>query len=67
MAKRQRQKFSRIIHNNALMIGKIARFTPLYFVFMVLEGLIQGAINSAAALFNYELLNACNNNVGYGS
>ena len=40
------------------MIGKIARFTPLYFVFMVLEGLIQGAINSAAALFNYELLNA---------
>ena len=58
MAKRQRQKFSRIIHNNALMIGKIARYTPLYFVFMLLEGLIQGAINSAAALFNYELLNA---------
>ena len=58
MAKKQRQKFSSIIRNNAIMLGKIAKFTPDYFVLMIVEGVIWGFINSAAAIFNYNLLNA---------
>lgn len=58
MAKRPRQKLSRIIRNNVIMIGKIARYTPLYFVFMIIEGIVWGLINSAVAIFNYNLLNA---------
>ena len=57
MAKKQRQKFSSIIRNNAIMLGKIAKFTPDYFVLMIVEGIIWGFINSAAAIFNYNLLN----------
>lgn len=40
------------------MLGKIAKFTPDYFVLMIVEGIIWGFINSAAAIFNYNLLNA---------
>ena len=40
------------------MLGKIAKYTPDYFVLMIAEGIIWGCINSAAALFNYNLLNA---------
>ena len=58
MAKKQRQKFSSIIRNTAIMLGKIAKFTPDYFVLMIVEGIIWGFINSAAAIFNYNLLNA---------
>ena len=58
MAKKPRQKFSSIIRNNAIMLGKIAKFTPDYFVLMIVEGIIWGFINSAAAIFNYNLLNA---------
>ena len=39
------------------MLGKIAKFTPDYFVLMIVEGIIWGFINSAAAIFNYNLLN----------
>ena len=58
MSKRPKQKFSSIIKNNAVMLGKIAKYTPDYFVLMIVEGIIWGAINSAAAVFNYNLLNA---------
>ena len=58
MAKRKRQKLFNIIRNNLIMIGKIAKHTPLYFVFMILDGAIQGLIHSAATVFNYNLLNA---------
>ena len=57
MSKRPKQKFSSIIKNNAVMLGKIAKYTPDYFVLMIVEGIIWGAINSAAAVFNYNLLN----------
>ena len=58
MAKRERQKFSSIIKNNAIMIGKIAKYTPSYFALMAIEGIVWGMLNSASALFNYNLLNA---------
>ena len=57
MAKRPKQKFSSILKNNALMLGKIAKYTPDYFILMIIEGIVWGAINSAVAIFNYELLN----------
>ena len=40
------------------MLGKVARHTPDYFILMIVEGVIWGLINSAAALFQYNLLNA---------
>ena len=58
MSKRQKQKFSSILKNNATMLGKVARHTPDYFILMIVEGVIWGLINSAAALFQYNLLNA---------
>lgn len=58
MSKRQRQKFTSIIRNNAIMLGKIAKHTPDYFVLMIVEGIIWGFINSAVTVFNYNLLNA---------
>ena len=57
MAKRPKQKFSSILKNNALMLGKIAKYTPDYFILMIIEGIVWGAIHSAVAIFNYELLN----------
>ena len=39
------------------MLGKIAKYTPDYFILMIIEGIGWGAINSAVAIFNYELLN----------
>lgn len=58
MRNKNRQKLSSIIRNNALMLGKIAKYTPDYFFLMIAEGFVWGAINSAMALFNYKLLNA---------
>ncbi|MBQ5820698.1 MAG: ABC transporter ATP-binding protein [Clostridia bacterium] len=58
MSKRPKQKLSSIVRNNLIMLGKIAKHTPDYFLLMIVEGVIWGAINSAAALFNYNLLNA---------
>ena len=57
MAKRQKQKFTSIFKNNAIMIGKIARYTPIYFFLMIAEGVIWGFIHSAQSVFNYNLLN----------
>lgn len=56
--KRPKQKIRRIIKNNAIMLGAIARHTPAYFFLMIAEGILWGGINSAAAVFNYNLLNA---------
>ena len=58
MAKKQRQKLSSIFKNNLIMLGKIARYTPDYFLLMIVEGLVWGIINSAAAMLSYSLLNA---------
>lgn len=63
--KKERQKFSSIIRNNLLMIGKVAKYTPAYFVFMIIEGVVWGFINSATTVFNYELLNAVDNGTDF--
>lgn len=58
MNKKTKQKISSIFKNNAIMLGKIAKYTSDYFLLMIVEGVIWGAINSAAAVFNYNLFNA---------
>lgn len=61
MPKKNRQKFSSILKNNLFILGKVAKFTPDYFVWMVVEGLVWGMINSASAIFSFNLLNAVSN------
>ena len=61
MPKKNRQKFSSILKNNLFILGKVATFTPDYFVWMVVEGLVWGMINSASAIFSFNLLNAVSN------
>lgn len=56
--KKPRQKLTAIFRNNFLMLRKIAKYTPEYFLLMIAEGVVWGMINSAAAVFNYNLLNA---------
>ena len=56
--KRPKQKLSTIIKNNFVMLKAVARHTPDYFLLMIAEGIIWGGINSASAVFNYNLLNA---------
>lgn len=63
MSKKTRQKFSSVIRNNAFILGKVAKFTPGYFVWMIIEGITMGILNTAVSLFTYRLLNA----VGDGS
>ncbi len=52
-----KQKFSSILKNNIAMLGKIAKYTPDYFFLMIFEGVILGCVNSAVAVFNFNLLN----------
>lgn len=65
MTKKPRQKLSAIVKNNAVMIGKIARYTPEFFLFMILDGILTGSIQSAYAIFNYKLLNTVENGSGF--
>jgi len=58
MSKKIKQKFTSILKNNVTMLGKIAKYTPIYFFLMIVEGVVWGFIHSAAAIFNYNLLNA---------
>ena len=61
MPKKNRQKISSILKNNLFILGKVAKFAPDYFVWMVVEGLVWGMINSASAIFSFNLLNAVSN------
>ena len=58
MGKRPKQRLSSIIKNNIIMLRKIAAFAPDYFFWMIVEGIISGAINVSKALFSFYLLNA---------
>ena len=40
------------------MLKKIAKYTPGYFIWMIIEGVIWGFINSASAYYSFNLLNA---------
>lgn len=57
MPKQNKQKLSSIIKNNLFMVGQIAKYTPSYFFWMVVDGVVWGFINSMSAFFTYNLLN----------
>lgn len=40
------------------MLGRVAKYTPAYLVWTVIEGIIQGLLSSAGALFHFALLNS---------
>ncbi len=56
MAKKK-QRAINVIKNNLLMIKKIQKFSPSYFVYMVIMGAAHGAWNAIWTLFTYTLLN----------
>jgi len=58
MSKRPKQKLSSILKNNLYTLKKVAVHTPDYFFWMIVEGIVWGAINSASAVFHFNLLNA---------
>ena len=55
---KKRQNLSSILANNLFMIKKIAKYTPSYFFWIVVEGVIWGLINSVSAYYTFNLLNA---------
>ncbi|MBO5198892.1 MAG: ABC transporter ATP-binding protein [Lachnospiraceae bacterium] len=57
MSKQPRQKLSSILKNNLFMLKKVARYTPDYFFWMIVEGVVWGTINSASGVFSFHLLN----------
>ena len=58
MSKKPRQRLLSIARNNLIMLKKVARYTPSYFVWMIIEGILSGAINVSKAMFSFYLLNA---------
>lgn len=66
MSNRNKQKFSSIVKNNLYMLGKVAGYTPDYFFWMILEGIVWGAINSASAIFSFNLLNTVESGGDFG-
>ena len=55
--KKKRQKISVIFKNNLFMLKKIAKYTPDYFFWMIVEGVIWGLINSVSAYYTFNLMN----------
>ena len=58
MSKRPKQNLLSIVKNNFIMLKKVAIYTPSYFVWMIIEGIISGAINISSTVFSFYLLNA---------
>jgi len=54
---KKKQRVGNILKNNLLMIRKIAKFSPSYFLYMVIIGIIYGAWNAVYTVFTYKLLN----------
>lgn len=63
--KKKRQKLSSIFKNNLFMIKKIAKYTPSYFFWIVVEGIIWGLINSASAYYTFNLLNTVSDGTNF--
>ncbi len=55
--KKKKQPLGKIVYNNLYMLREVAMLTPAYIVLMVVEGIVWGFINSAEAVYLYNLLN----------
>ena len=56
--KAPKQKMSKILKNNLLLLKKTAKLTPDYFILTFVEGVVWGIINSAISLFTVYLFDA---------
>ncbi|MBQ6701818.1 MAG: ABC transporter ATP-binding protein [Clostridia bacterium] len=56
--KKIKQSIGTVFKNNIYMLKQVAHYTPGYFVFMIIEGVVWGLINSAEAIFTFNLLNS---------
>lgn len=56
--KKEKMPAGQVIRYNFLMLGKIAKMTPQYIVFMFIVGIIGGISNSIQTIFTYKLFNA---------
>lgn len=50
-----KQKPSKVLYNNAMMLYRVGKYIPIYPFFMVIEGLVWGGLNSAGTLFSVHL------------
>lgn len=53
-----RQKLSRVFANNFYMVKKLAKYSPLYIISMIIEGVVWGLINSVETLYLKELFDS---------
>ncbi len=54
-----RQSPRRILRNNAVLFGKVFRYTPMYIIgSFLIEGVVQGLSNAAGGVFTLYLFNA---------
>lgn len=56
--KKEKMPAGQVIKYNFLMLGKIAKMTPQYIVFMFIVGIVGGISNSIQTIFTYKLFNA---------
>mgnify|MGYP003306909039 CR=1 FL=1 len=56
--KKEKMPAGQVIRYNFLMLGKIAKMTPQYIVFMFIVGIVGGISNSIQTIFTYKLFNA---------
>jgi len=56
--KKEKMPAGQVIKYNFLMLGKIAKMTPQYIVFMFIVGIIGGISSSIQTIFTYKLFNA---------
>lgn len=56
--KKEKMPTGQVIRYNFLMLGKIAKMTPQYIVFMFIVGIVGGISNSIQTIFTYKLFNA---------
>ena len=57
--KAPKQKMSKILKNNLLLLKKTAKLTPDYFILTFVEGVVWGIINSAISLFTVYCIGRC--------
>lgn len=57
--KKQKEKLSTVLHNNLIMIGKVAHFTPEYILWMAIMSIVWGVANAAQSYLMFAVLNEC--------
>ena len=64
--KKPSQRISVVLKNDARMLWKVLKTTPMMFVTLIINDVLWGLANSASALFTYLLLNALDEGKTFG-